>query len=78
MSEPSKSAFLFNLDEIEVAKRAEDNRKTDYGVVLVAGHGIDGEAGAIISSWQREVSCITNDNVIVDAKFSGQGKSRRS
>jgi hypothetical protein len=52
-----------NLDEVR--NRSEDNEKTLYGVALVAGHPITGDAGKTIAAWRDEVSLITDGKVVV-------------
>jgi len=66
---PSEAAVLLGLDECKVATRTEDNKKTRYGVVLVAGHGIEGNVRAKVSTWKREVERLSGEQDVVDAEF---------
>lgn len=45
MSPADTVVSILDLDPSEVEKRTEENRKPNYGFVLVAGRGMDGDAG---------------------------------
>jgi hypothetical protein len=62
----SDAALLLDLDEEKVEQRSAVNVRVSYGVALVAGHPISGEAGERIIAWADELRNITSGKVVLN------------
>jgi hypothetical protein len=63
-------ASLLDLDLLEVKKRTEDNRRSNYGVALVAGHGLDRSTVTAIYGWRKELNKLTSGKINLDSVFT--------